>query len=203
MVTSATYRQSSLFNEGSAAVDADNRLLWRMSPRRLDAEVLRDSVLQVAGELNTEMVGPGYRDFETYVRNSQFYDITDPVGAEFQRRTVYRTWIRSGRSPLLDVFDCPDPSTKTPVRAVTVTPLQALSLMNNSFILRMSERMADRLRSEAANDVGRQIDRAVKLCYGREATEGERRLFGNFIETHGLSEFCRVLLNSNEFLVVD
>ncbi|MCA9054670.1 MAG: DUF1553 domain-containing protein, partial [Planctomycetaceae bacterium] len=197
------YRQSSRFDAQAAAIDADNRLLWRMSPRRLDAENLRDAVLVAAGELNTEMAGPGYRDFETFVRNSQFYEIVDPDAAEFYRRTIYRTWIRSGRSPLLDVFDCPDPSTKTPVRAVTVTPLQALSLMNNSFMLRMAERLAERLQQEAGGDVRAQVLRAIDISYGRKATDDEVERYSSFIESYGLAEFCRVLFNSNEFLVVD
>ncbi|MEZ6065761.1 MAG: DUF1553 domain-containing protein [Planctomycetaceae bacterium] len=151
IVTSATYRQSSAYDAASAAIDADNRLLWRMSPRRLEAEELRDTLLAVTGSLNGQLGGPGYQDFETYVHNSQFYNITDPVGPEFERRTLYRTWIRSARSPLLDVFDCPDPSTKTPNRASTITPLQALSLLNNTFVLRMSDRLASRLRDEAGD----------------------------------------------------
>jgi len=85
-----------------------------MSPRRLEAEALRDAVLSVAGELNPRMGGPGYRDFTTFTRNTQFYEVFDAVGTEFNRRSLYRTWVRSGRSPLLDVLDCPDPSTAAP-----------------------------------------------------------------------------------------
>lgn len=203
MVTSATYKQSSRFNEQSAAVDAGNRLLWRKSPTRLDAESLRDAILAVSGQLNPQMGGPGYRDFSTYVHNTQFYQMLDPVGPEFQRRTVYRTWIRSGRSGLLDAFDCPDPSTKTPRRAVTVTPLQALALQNNSFVLRMSQRYAERLRNEVSEDPQAQIRRAYQLCYARDPDDAELAALGPFVAQHGAAELCRVLFNSNEFLYVD
>jgi hypothetical protein len=203
LVTSATYRQASTFNHDAAAIDADNRLLWRMSPRRMEAENLRDTVLAVADQLNTEMRGPGYRDFETFTKNSQFYTVTDPDAPEFYKRTIYRTGIRSGRSTLLDVFDCPDPSTNTPSRAVTVTPLQALSLLNNSFILRMSGRLADRVRSDAGEDVDRQVARAMELAYGREPTAEESAVYAAFVKQHGLPEFCRIVLNSSEFLYVD
>jgi len=184
-------------------VDADNRLLWRKSPQRLEAESLRDTVLSVSGELNQQMGGPGYRDFETFTKNTQFYTMTDPVGPEFNRRSVYRTWLRSGRNRMLDVFDCPDPSTKTPKRAVTVTPLQALTLMNNSFVLRMSDRFADRLQSEVGDDVQDLVRRAYQLAYNRNPDEEESNDAVSFVAAHTLSDFCRVIINSNEFLHVD
>ena len=67
-------------------------------------------MLAVSGELNSRMGGPGFQDFRTFTRNSQFYEMLDPIGLAFQRRSLYRTWVRSGRSGFLDVFDCPDPS---------------------------------------------------------------------------------------------
>lgn len=203
IVTSAAYRQSSTYRAEAAAIDAGNRLLWRKSIVRLEAEALRDATLSVAGQLNLQMGGPGYRDFTTYVHNTQFYQMQDPIGPEFQRRSIYRTWIRSGRSALLDVFDCPDPSTKTPQRAVTITPLQALALMNNSFILRMSQRFAERLTREAGNDVAAQIQRGYKLAFNRDVDDDELETLRPFVAQHGLAELCRILLNSNEFLYVD
>jgi hypothetical protein len=219
IVTTSAYRQSSKAESGTRkadvesdphpaiglplSVDAGNRLLWRKSPRRLDAEELRDAILWCAGELNETLGGPGFRDFTTYVHNTQFYEMLDPVGPEYNRRSVYRTWIRSGRSRFLDAFDCPDPSTKTPKRAVTTTPLQALSLMNNSFVLRMSDRMAERLRRDVGDDATRQIEHAFQLAYGREPSQDETAAIDPFLREHGLSEFCRVLLNSNEFLYVE
>jgi hypothetical protein len=134
----------------------------------------------------------------------------DPVGRSFDRRSLYRTWVLSGRSRLLDAFDCPDPATKTPKRAVTTTPLQALSLMNHSFVLRMSDRFAERLEQ----DVGRiakpsekllpeQIKRAYALAYGREPSTEELGWTAAFVKQHALPALCRVIFNSNEFLYVD
>ena len=203
IVTSATYRQSSRENPAAQRVDAGNRLLWRRSPQRLEAEAVRDAMLAAAGDLNVELGGPGYEDFTTYYANSQFYSVVDAVGDSFHRRSLYRMWIRSGRSPFLDVFDCPDPSTMTPQRAVTTTPLQALSLLNNSFVLRMSERLAERLKREAGDDVPRQIERGVRLVYGRAPDAEESALLEGFTRTHGLAALCRAWLNSNEFLYVD
>jgi len=209
IVTSATYRQSSRVRNPQSpirnpqSIDADNRYLWRMTPRRLEAEAVRDAILAVAGELNPAMGGPGYYDFTTHIRNTQFYEMRDPVGRTFHRRSLYRTWVRSGRNRFLDAFDCPDPSTKTPRRSVTTTPVQSLALLNNSFVLRMSDRFAERIKREAGDDPANQITRCWQLVYGRppETTELQHTL--PFVKKHGLPALCRVVFNSNEFLFAD
>jgi len=203
IVTSATYRQGSAANADAARFDAGNRLLWRKSPHRLDAESLRDAVLVVAGEFNPRMGGPGFHDFKTFTFNSQFYEPVDPIGFEFNRRTLYRTWVRSGRNEFLDVFDCPDPSTTTPRRAVTTTPLQALALLNNPFTFRMAERLVNRARHEAGENTGNQIATIYTLALSRAPRPDELALATDFATQHGLAAFARVLFNSNEFLYVD
>ncbi|HET6880715.1 MAG TPA: DUF1553 domain-containing protein [Pirellulales bacterium] len=203
MVLSAAYRRSATFQAEAAKVDAANRLLWRKSPLRLEAEVLRDAILSVAGQLNPTLGGPGYRDFRTFTNNSQFYEVHDVEGFTFQRRSLYRTVIRSGTSPLLDVFDCPDPSTIAPARAVTTTPLQALALLNDAFVLRMADRFADRLQADSESDIAAQVGNAYRLALARPARPDESAAAQTFVAEHGLSSFCRVLFNSNEFLYVD
>jgi hypothetical protein len=203
IVTSATYRQASRHRPECAAVDGGNRLLWRKDPVRLEAETLRDAILTVSGQLNPQIGGPPYQDFQTFTFNSQFYEMIDPVGPEFHRRTLYRTWLRSGRNPLLDTFDCPDPSTTSPKRAVTTTPVQSLALLNNSFVLRMSEALAERAVREAGADADAQVRTVYRLAYGREPEEKEREQVVRFVTEHGLAALCRVVLNSNEFLYVD
>ena len=114
-------------------------------PQRLDAEAIRDAVLVAAGELRSTMGGPGFRDFKEVFRSGTYtYEPAEGFDASFNRRTIYRTWNRGGRSGLLDAFDCPDPSVITPRRAVTTTPLQALALLNDAFPLKMAARFADR-----------------------------------------------------------
>jgi hypothetical protein len=204
MVTSAAYRQASRFNAAAANVDAGNRLLWRKSPVRLEAEAVRDAMLTVAGQLNPRMGGPGFQDFKVRVRGATYYyDLIDGVGPEFQRRTIYRTWARSGRSPLLDTLDCPDPSTATHRRAVTTTPLQALTLLNSPFALRTAEHFAKRVQGEVGDDVAKQVGRAYWLAYGRAATGAEVAAAEPVVRAHGLLVLCRALINSNEFLYVD
>ncbi len=203
IVTSAAYRQQAADNP-AAQQDADNRLLWRKSPRRLEAEVVRDTILAVAGELNPAAGGPGFRDCTEVLRSGSYsYLPGDPIGPEFNRRTIYRTWTRGGRSGMLDAFDCPDPSTTAPRRTVTTTPLQALVLLNNSFVLRMSEAFARRVEREAGPDVQRQIARAYQLAYTREPTPDELDDARPVVAQHGLAVLTRAIFNSNEFLYVD
>lgn len=204
LVTSATYRQTSTHRDDAVRIDANNRWLWRMNPRRLDAESLRDAVLSAAGELNTELGGKGYTDFNSYFfKGTQFYDPIDAADYAQQRRTVYRMWARGGRSPFLDTFDCPDPSTTTPNRSSTTTPLQALSLLNNAFMLRMSDRLAERVRRDGGNELTGQIDGVYQLTYGRIPSHDERQGAEAFATRHGLAALCRAVLNSSEFLYVD
>jgi hypothetical protein len=136
-------------------------------------------------------------------RGTQFYEPIDVSGAAVQRRTIYRTWARGGRNPFLDTLDCPDPSTTTPKRSVTTTPLQAMAMWNNAFVLRMADALAARVESEAGDDARSQADRAYWLSLSRPASGEDRAALGEFIQQHGLPALCRVLLNSNEFMYVD
>jgi hypothetical protein len=202
IMLSNTYRQSSTYSPGAAAKDADNRLLWRFSPRRLEGEEVRDTMLALSGKLNHQIGGPSFRPFTVYVNNSHFYTLTDSDAPEMNRRTVYRICVNSARSPMLETLDCPDPSTKTPRRSVTTTPLQALSLMNNSFVLRQARVMAGRIAEEAGPDLASQVKSAYRMAYGRNATDGEVTRTIHIVRSHGMKSVCWAILNSNEFLYV-
>jgi mono/diheme cytochrome c family protein len=200
IVTSATYRQSSRSVPSLAQVDADNRLLWRQAPRRMEAEAFRDAVLAVSGEIDLRMGGPGYRDFKvSSAGDNETYTVFDAVGGDFNRRSLYRTWLRTGTSPLLDLLDCPDPSVTTPKRTVTSTPLQALALLNNRFMEHHAERFARRLQREAPGGTRAQVRRAHVLSFGRPPTSAELTFCARFAEEHGLTQLCLVLFNTNEF----
>ncbi len=204
IVLSATYRQSSLARPEAERLDAENRLLWRMSPHRLEAEAVRDAMLAAAGVLDETVGGPPFLDFRSYFfKGTQFYDPIDQVGPAFYRRTLYRMGARGGRSPFLDAFDCPDPSTTTPRRAVTTTPLQALSLLNNPFVLHVADAFAARVQREAGPDTKKQVLRTYRVAYGRAPEPMELKLARPFVARHGLAAFCRVVFNSNEFIQVD
>jgi hypothetical protein len=202
ILLSATYRQAATFNARAAETDADDRLLWRFSPRRLEGEAVRDAMLSVSGRLNDTPGGPGYRPFTITIFNSHFYTLLDEDRPEFLRRTVYRINVNSARNPLLESFDCPDPSTKTPRRAITTTPLQALELMNNRFVLRSARSFAERVQKEAGDDATKQVAQAYRLALGREPTAKETERAAKLVREHGLQELCWVLFNASEFLYV-
>ncbi len=202
IVQSATYRQSSAFNGSAASVDADNRLLWRFPPRRLEAEAVRDAMLVASGQLNPMGGGPGFRPFTTTEFNATFYTPVDRSEPEFNRRTVYRINVNSGKDPLLDSFDCPDPSVKTPRRGVTTTPLQALELMNHAFIQRQAAHLAERAMQSAKGDVRLAIEAAYELAVGRKPSEGEAIRAMVAAKERGLASVCWALFNSTEFIYV-
>ncbi len=200
ILLSATYRQSARPNPAAAAVDADDRLLWRFPSRRLEAEVVRDAMLLVSGRLNPRMGGPSFRPFTVTVFNSTFYTLTDEATPETQRRTVYRMNVNSAKDPLLDALDCPDPSVKAPRRAVTTTPLQALGLMNSIFVLRQAKGFGERVAREAGDDPAAQVMLAYRLALGRPPTAAEKGRAVGHVREHGVESLCWVLLNASEFL---
>jgi hypothetical protein len=202
IMTSEAYRRSAVHQKAAAEVDADNRWLWRMAPRRLEAEAVRDALLSVSGELNLQYGGPSFRPFTTSEYGATFYHLFDKGDPEFNRRTVYRMNINSGKEPLLDAFDCPDPSVKTPRRGVTTTPLQALGLMNGTFAQRQADRLAARIRREVGEDSGREVDRVYPIVFGRVPSPAERDRAVAAIRDRGLENLCWTLLNATEFVYV-
>lgn len=208
IVLSNTYRQSvhglstASWRESSDQ-DAENRLLWRANPRRLEAESLRDAILHVSGQLNHQLGGPSFKDVSVKLNNgTTYYEPIAVDGPEFFRRTVYRFNPRGGRSALLDTFDCPDPSATAPRRSVTTTPLQSLSLMNNPLVARMADYFAKRVRDEVGDDITQQVTRAWRLAIARNPTETERTISEQLVREHGLAALCRGLFNINEFVVI-
>ncbi len=203
ILLSRTYRQSSRFDKKAASVDADNRLLWRFSPRRLEAESVRDAMLAASGDLNREMHGPSFRPFEFGERRGSLrsYLLTHDDSPPQRRRTVYRMNVITGGDPMLESLDCPLPSTKTPQRRSTTTALQALSLMNNEFVQHRSRGFAARLQQEAP-DVDVQVRLAFQLALGREPASSELADSLDLVRVGGLETLCWGLFNTSEFLYV-
>jgi hypothetical protein len=202
ILLSDSYQRSGDSNSDNVKKDADNRWLWRYTPRRLESEELRDSVLALSGRINLQTFGKGFDLFDSKTNAGTLYRIVERDGPAFERRSIYRTVVRGLEAPLLASLDCPDASTTTPSRSVTTTPLQSLSLWNDRFILRHAAMMAERLERESA-ELPKQISRAYQLVYGRSPSIKEQQQGSNFIKVDGLASFCRVLINSNEFLFVE
>jgi len=202
IVNSTAYRQSSKAVAKANDLDADNSLLWRFPPRRLEAEAVRDAVLTVSGQINLDAGGPSFRPFDAMKFPANAYVPADKLGPEFNRRTVYRMNVNSGKEPLLDAFDCPDPSVKTPRRGVTTTPLQALGLMNNSFVQRQAAHLAERSLRESGNDLSKAVRTAYRLALGRAPTREESKRAMAAAKNRSLTNVCWALLNSTEFIYV-
>jgi hypothetical protein len=185
------------------SIDANNRLLWRMNPRRLDAESLRDAVLAVSGTLNKTQFGPGYRDFEYQEEYAPVYRYITPDSPDLWRRSVYRFVVRTTTHQFLTTLDCPSPANLVPARNTTTTVLQSLTLLNNDFMLKQSGYFADRVKAEAGNDSAAQVTRAFLLALGRSPTTTEANAAAELLRSRGLTQLCRMLLNANEFVYVD
>jgi hypothetical protein len=225
IVTSAAYRQSSFNLEptatatgtrrhavavgsglnGAQQLDSDNRYLWRHSRRRLEAEAIRDAILSVSGKLNPTLGGPSFQDFvidkpehsphyEYHLHNAD-----DPAS---HRRSVYRFLVRSQLQPFMTTLDCADPSMLVDKRTQTITPLQALALLNNQLTVVMSKHFAARVE-KPGGDISSQVTQAFRLALSRRPTDDELRELTAYAREHGLTNTCRLLLNLNEFVFVD
>ena len=206
--TSATYRQTSRHTQHATLntqLDNNNRYLWRMNRRRLEAEAVRDAVLSVAGKLDLTMYGPGFQDFVIeHPEHSPHYEyhLHDPEDPRAHRRSVYRFIVRSQQQPFMTTLDCADPSMQVDKRNETVTPLQALALLNNNLMVAMSAHFAERV-AESNQELHEQLAAAFRIAIGREAADEELLALTMYAEEHGLDNTCRLIFNLNEFVFVD
>ncbi len=170
-------------------------------------------MLRVSGTLDTAMGGPSVRQFNQsagihVTPNVDYvnFDVNNPAN---YRRSVYRFVFRTLPDPFMEALDCPDASQLTPTRNTSLTALQALAMLNDKFIVRQSEHLAERaMRNvdaaiEGDELVERQVDEIYRLIFTREPTERERAVVAAYTAKHGLANACRFLLNSNEFMFVD
>ena len=202
IVLSATYRQSSRATDKAIRLDAGNRLLWRYAPRRLEAEAIRDSILQVSGSLDLHMGGPGYNlwDYSGYVI---VFTPRKTLGPDTFRRMIYQFKPRLQQDGAFGAFDCPDGTTTTPRRNRSTTALQALNLLNDPFLLDQSDRFAARVSKEGGDPVEGQVVLAFRLAFGREPAPTEAAAAAKLVLARGLPALCRALFNANEFVFVD
>ena len=197
-----TWQQSSRPHAKALKVDAASRLLWRFPTRRLEAEAIRDSMLHASGVLDLKMGGPGFSGFEVQMENVRHFFPKKNYGPADWRRMVYMTKVRQEQESVFGAFDCPDASQGVPKRSRSTTPLQALNLLNSSFVMQQAGLFAKRLQNDAGEDLHHQITRAFTLCFNRPPNESELMDATAFIKTESLPAFARAMLNANEFLFV-
>ncbi len=182
IVTSTAYRQASRNRDRALQVDAQNQLYWRMPIRRLEAEVLRDSLLAVCGRLDLEMGGPAVPVMADragrFVIGKENLNagrpgaVIDMHGAQF-RRSVFIQVRRSRPLGVMDPFDLPIPSPNCTQRASSTVAPQSLMLMNSDFVTEVARRFADRIQSEAGKEMTEQIRLAWLAAFARQPTARE------------------------------
>jgi hypothetical protein len=185
------------------AVDADNLYWWRFKAQRLEAEGVRDAILAVSGSLDRTMFGPAiFPELPSEVLASMDKGIwrqsTDGPGV--WRRGIYVYRKRGLPLPFFEVFDLPDQNVSCGTRGVSTVPTQALTLLNNEWILNQARRFADRIATEAPTGPDAQVDRAYLIALSRPPTADEKRVALDFLAKNTLNDFAHVLLNLNEFI---
>ena len=194
LVTSAAYRQSSDFDAGKAAIDPANEKLWRMNRRRLTVEQWRDSLLTVAGEMQSALQAPSL-------------ELDNP---KHLSRTLYARISRLKLNDLLMQFDYPDANVHAEKRSVTSTPAQKLFVLNSPFVLARAKALANRLAADAASDDEGRIRRAYELLFARKPSPDELAVGLDYLhqpddggkQSHW-ERYAQILLASNEALYVD
>jgi hypothetical protein len=203
MVLADTYQQSTRGSADALTKDPDNRLLSRMSRRRLEGESVRDTLLIVGGRLNPAMGGPGVvlPDAAGAAGGSRAVNATADK-REHDRRSVYLFSRRNLRQPFLEAFDLPDSNQSCPKRERSTTAPQALALLNSADATAAATALAARVTREADTEPAR-ITRAYRLVLGRSPTSAELDRATAFLRESPLAELCRALFNLNEFVYLD
>jgi mono/diheme cytochrome c family protein len=201
IVLSQTYQQSSAHRDEAAKLDGNTRLLWRFPPRRLHAEEIRDTLLSVAGQLNLQLGGPGFRLYRYLEDNVATFVPLDQHGPETYRRAIYHQNARSSLIDGLTDFDLPDNAGPAPNRIATTSPLQALTLLNHPFTLAMADALTTRAKKDAPNETDA-VRRAFVFAFQRMPSREEEAAALQLIRQHGWRAFGRALLNANELLYV-
>ncbi len=203
MMLSEAYQMASAFElAGNTAADVENHYLWRFRPQRLEAEIVRDSLLAVGGNVNLAVGGePIFPYIPPDILVGQFRGKWENTaeGPEAWRRGVYVYRRRSLPYPMFDTFDHPDMNATAGARNVSTVPTQALTLMNNPFVLSQANFLADRVRKGATTPVA-QVQLAYQIALARPATAAEVRIGTSLIETQSLAAFTHVVLNLDEFI---
>lgn len=189
MILSATYAMSTVNSDANFTVDPENRLLWRANRRRLDVEVLRDSMLAASGELMTNVGGPPLK-------------LSDKAN---HRRTVYSFVSRRDPDQTLSLFDFPGANDSNEQRLETSTPLQRLFFLNSGFAMEQARSLAARVKKEAGEDAMTEVRLVYELVFSREPSEKEKKWGVTFLrsEPDALPRYTQALFATNEFQMVN
>jgi hypothetical protein len=211
MMTSEAYQMASRFEEPeNISKDPDNLYLWKQRIQRLDAEVIRDSIMTVAGTIDLKMGGPAIYPhvpeelLKAVSTGAQYGEYKNqPDGPAVWRRSVYMYTKRNLPFPMMVTFDQPDLNISAGARLVSTLPTQALTLMNNEFVNRQAGILAERVMKEAGNNQYSQIDTAYRIVLTRPPTETELGVSLDLLKAGSLVDLTNVLLNLSEFVYAE
>jgi hypothetical protein len=230
VLLSATYQMTTAQSEMGLRLDPNNRLLWRMPLRRLDAEAMRDAMLACSGRLDLTPGGSESGEFlfgraEVIDKNRDFFrpnqvKADDPVYTESRKRSVYLPVVRNAVPDVLALFDGADPNGVTAVRNDTTVPSQALFLLNHPFVREQAKHFAERLLADPRVSDRDRIVLGYRLALGRLPSSTEVDDVMAFLEAYqakgvargkqpeearlaAWQSFCQTLLVRNEFLYLD
>jgi mono/diheme cytochrome c family protein len=203
MMMSSAYQMESAFDDAAdAKADPENLYLWRFRPQRLDAEIVRDSMLAAGGNINLAIGGePIFPYLPKDILAGQYRGkwANTPEGPAAWRRGVYVYRRRSLPYPMFDTFDHPDMNVTAGARHVSTVPTQALTLLNNPFVLSQADMLAARVKQEGS-DPESQVKAAYRIALARAATAQEIRIGADLITRQSLTSFTHVVLNLDEFM---
>ncbi|MFT7304004.1 MAG: hypothetical protein ACI8UZ_002850 [Akkermansiaceae bacterium] len=190
MMTKA-FRRSSTPHSAAIQKDASTQLLWRYPPRRVEAEVIRDGILQASGKLDPTIGGKSFRIHNVKKTYAQ-WEVVNNHGPDTWRRMLYQERMRRVDDQIFTAFDFPDCGQVRAKRPVSTTPLQALNLLNSPFVVEQSAFIANRAKKESP---AAPIERIFQLILKRPPSPEELKA----VQTIPLHILSRSLINSNEF----
>ena len=205
LMTSEAYQMASAHDDPSAlAADPENQYLWRYRPQRLEAEALRDAIMTTSGTIDLEVGGKPIFPYvpPEILKTSEgkgYWDNQED-GPGVWRRSVYVFRRRSLGFPFFDTFDLPDQNQTAAARNVSTVPTQALTLLNNGFVLNQAQLLAERIEREAPGDIERQVELAYELALTRPPTADEAAVAQSLVSEQSLVDLTHVMFNLNEFL---
>jgi len=198
VLASHTWMQGNGRSADAEKIDPDNRLWWRRGAKRLEAELIRDSLLEISGRLDRKMFGKGSLDQKS------------------NRRSIYLTVKRGRLIPILQLFDAPDAMQGVGKRNESTVAPQALAMLNSPFIRELSAGFAKQVWPDKKTSLAQAVDSAYRLALARSPDSNEREAMLAFIKTQADSrkgqanaeelavrDFCQLLFCSNEFVYVD
>ena len=204
MMTSEAYQMASAYEDADNITnDPENFSLWRFRIRRLEAEILRDAIMASSGGIDLTVGGPPvfpYVPYEILAGQAHGRWDNQPDGPAVWRRSVYVYRRRSLVFPFFETFDLPDQGVTAAARNVSTVPTQALTLLNNPFVVGQAELFAQRVQQAAPNDVSGQIDLIYRIALTRLPTEEEAAIARELVDARSLVDLAHVMFNLNEFL---